>query len=74
MPPELGGHPEQPIPEFAAPGLRAAGGRSSRGATAMSPRSWSPASGPSADPADPPSLSATNVLLPVATAFPFLTP
>ncbi|MDT7561237.1 MAG: hypothetical protein QOC83_1798 [Pseudonocardiales bacterium] len=59
------------MPEFDAPGLRAAGGRSSRGATAMTPRSWSPASGPNAD---PPSLSATNVLLPVATAFPFLTP
>jgi hypothetical protein len=71
VPPESGGHPEPPIPEFVDLGLRAAGGRSSRGAIAMFPRSWSPASGPSAD---PPSLSATNALLPVATAFPFLTP
>jgi hypothetical protein len=69
--PGLVRYPEPPIPELAALGLRTAGGRGSRGTTAMSARPWLPASEPSAS---PPSLSATNALLPVATAFPFLTP
>jgi hypothetical protein len=69
---DLGGHPRPPAPELPARWLSTAGGRSPGRATAMYPHSRPPAGAPGTDPPSP--SIATNVLLPVATVFPFPTP